>query len=55
MLSSSIQESSFTSTTSKQIQTILPYGKHQKGVDFEAIKKPKEDVSTESLFFFTCN
>lgn len=44
MLSSSIQESSFNSTESKQIQTVLPYGKHQKGVDFESIKKPQEDV-----------
>lgn len=50
MLSSSIQESSFTSTTSKQIQTILPYGKHQKGVDFETIKKPQQDVSDQSIY-----
>ncbi|KAI8061274.1 geranylgeranyl pyrophosphate synthase [Thamnidium elegans] len=55
MLSSSIQESSFTSTTSKQIQTILPYGKHQKGVDFETIKKPQEDILLEPFHYLCSN
>lgn len=49
MLSSNIKESSFNSTTSKHIETVLPYGKHNKGVD---ITKTKEDVSV-SLFSFS--
>ena len=45
MLSSnSIQESSFISTKSKQIQTILPYGKHDPN-QMETAQKAQEDVS----------
>lgn len=44
MLSSnSIQESSFISTKSKQIQTILPYGKHDSN-QMETAQKAQEDV-----------
>lgn len=39
----SIKESSFNSTTSKQIQTILPYGKHQPN-EMETVQKTQEDV-----------
>jgi hypothetical protein len=46
MLSSTIKESSFKSTTSKQIPNVLPYGKHQKGLQTEEpAKKTQEDVS----------
>lgn len=45
MLSSnSIQESSFISTKSKQIQTILPYGKNDPN-QMETAQKAQEDVS----------
>lgn len=45
MLSSnSIQESSFISTKSKQIQTVLPYGKHDP-MQMESAQKAQEDVS----------
>lgn len=38
-----IKESNFSSTTSKQIPSILPYGKHLKSD--VAHKKTQEDVS----------
>lgn len=44
MLSTSIKESNFNSTKSKQIQTILPYGKHLKGLEENLAKKSQEDV-----------
>lgn len=44
MLSTSIKESNFNSTKSKQIQTVLPYGKHLKGLEENVNKKSQEDV-----------
>ncbi|KAI7896688.1 geranylgeranyl pyrophosphate synthase [Mucor mucedo] len=52
MLSSSIQESNFNSTTSKHIETVLPYGKHNKGLD---ITKTKEDILLEPFHYLCSN
>lgn len=49
MLSSTIKESSFNSTTSKQIPNVLPYGKHQNGLKQETAKKTQEDVKYKKL------
>lgn len=48
----STKESSLKSTTSKHIETILPYGKHNKGVD---VTKTKEDVMYNPSFLYSPN
>ncbi|KAF1801032.1 geranylgeranyl pyrophosphate synthase [Mucor lusitanicus] len=55
MLSSnSIQESSFISTKSKQIQTILPYGKHDPN-QMETAQKAQEDILLEPFHYLVSN
>ncbi|KAI9472294.1 MAG: geranylgeranyl pyrophosphate synthase [Benjaminiella poitrasii] len=56
MLSSQspIKESSFLSTSSKQIQSILPYGKHQPD-QMETLQKSQEDILLEPFHYLCSN